>query len=239
MARPTRYIPSHTSLGHHPKLLKFARKLNISRPQAVGHLNYFWWWAMTYAEDGNVMGHDVDDIAIAAEWEGDAEQFTEALLHCGFLDADMTIHNWERYGGKLLISTQNNAERQSRYRDRHQPNKDVTVISRLPLNKNREEEKREEKPTVSIARKTKLRPDWFPNADEINYAITKGLADWEEEAESFRLYWGGNGNLMQDWSLTWKRWVRTALQKHTSSNGRRSTRESEAPTFKNADGTYR
>jgi hypothetical protein len=189
---------------------------------------------MTYAEDGDISGQDVEDIAIGAEWDGDPQMFTDALVSSGFLNADMTLHNWDRYGGKLVISNQNNAERQSRYRDRHDSNGYVTPEIRLPLNKSRVEESREDQPTVETrAKMSRLKKDWEPNDEEIAYAVSKGLRDWQDESENFREYWVSEGKTKADWSLTWKRWVRETMK-------RRQQRGPHGPVrlMPNANGEY-
>ena len=106
------WIKSFQELGNHPKLKRAARTLGICCPQLVGHLHYLWWWALEYAQDGDLTGYTVEDIADAAGWEGDASAFVEALVGCGvnggagFLergeDGRLYLHDWSDYAGKLL-----------------------------------------------------------------------------------------------------------------------------------------
>lgn len=114
------YIESHQELARHPKTRRLARVLGISLPTAVGHLQFLWWWAMDYAQDGDLSRYDAADIADAALWEGDAEVFLEALIDCGpgggagFVDrteAGRALHDWHEYGGKLHAERRKNAER--------------------------------------------------------------------------------------------------------------------------------
>jgi hypothetical protein len=65
------WIESHTNLAGHPKTKKFCRLLKTTIPQAIGHLHCFWWWAMEYAQDGEITGYSPEDIAEVAMWEGD------------------------------------------------------------------------------------------------------------------------------------------------------------------------
>ena len=74
---------SHQELRDHPKTKRMARRLGISVPAAIGHLHCLWWWAMDYAPDGDISDYDAEDIADAAMWDGDAEQFLQALIDCG------------------------------------------------------------------------------------------------------------------------------------------------------------
>lgn len=80
------WIESHQELGQHPKTKRFARILKISLPSAVGHLHFLWWWALDYAEDGDLYAYDAFDIEDAAMWEGDPEEFVQALLKCGYIE---------------------------------------------------------------------------------------------------------------------------------------------------------
>ncbi len=113
------WIESHQQLGRHPKLKRLARNLNISLPAAVGHLHYLWWWALDYAVDGNLSAYDVYDIADAALWDGEPEDFVQALLECGpgsqagFLEetsGGLVLHDWYDYVGALLESRADSSE---------------------------------------------------------------------------------------------------------------------------------
>lgn len=108
------WLESHQTLGAHPKTRKLAHLLGISRAATIGHLHYLWWWAMDYAQDGDLSRFEPLDIAIGAEWEGDADAFVEALVRAGFVDADdrvLIIHDWWEYGGKLIEKRRTDAER--------------------------------------------------------------------------------------------------------------------------------
>lgn len=109
------WIESHQSLKDHPKTRKLARLLGVSTPTAIGHLHCFWWWSLDYASEGDVTRYDEMDLAIGAEWEGDARAFVDAMVTAGFLDSfedgDMQIHDWPEYAGKLIERKQANAQR--------------------------------------------------------------------------------------------------------------------------------
>ena len=115
------WIKSFQELGDHPKTKRAARILGISCPTIIGHLQYLWLWAQSYAEDGCLGGYSVEDVADAARWEGDAQQFIDALLNCGvkgagFLERDdlgeLHIHDWDEYAGKLVERRATERERQ-------------------------------------------------------------------------------------------------------------------------------
>ena len=99
------WIESHQETGRHPKTKKLARLLGVSRPAAVGHLHYLWWWALDFAQDGVLDRYDGDDIAEAMEWEGDSKTLLDALIETGYIDETdhgLMIHDWGEYAGKLM-----------------------------------------------------------------------------------------------------------------------------------------
>ncbi len=96
------WIESHQTLQLHPKTQKLSRKFNISIPAVIGHLHCLWWWALNYAEDGDLSKFDDEDIAIGALWEGDGCEFVQAIADVGFLDEDRRLHDWDDYAGRLL-----------------------------------------------------------------------------------------------------------------------------------------
>ena len=113
------WIESHQELGRHPKTRRLARVLGITVPAAVGHLHFLWWWALDFAEDGNLARYESFDIADAASWDGDERLFVEALIDIGFLDEDgdaLMLHDWHDYAGKLI--ERRNADRQRKRQER-------------------------------------------------------------------------------------------------------------------------
>ena len=111
------WIESHQSLGAHPKTKKLARLLNISAPTAIGHLHMLWWWALDYAQDGDLSKYQAEDIADAVLWDGSASLLMASLLDAGFLDqpdGNPRIHDWDEYGGKLLAKRKADAERKAK-----------------------------------------------------------------------------------------------------------------------------
>lgn len=114
------WIESHQELGRHPKTRRLARMLGISLPAAVGHLHYLWWWAMDFAEDGDLSGYDSYEIAEAAMWEGDPDEIVDALVHARFLDRSddggLVLHDWDEYAGRLIERRARDRERKRRER---------------------------------------------------------------------------------------------------------------------------
>lgn len=130
------WIESHQSLGAHPKTKKLARRLGCSVPQAVGHLQFLWWWALDYAPSGDLSRFEDDDIADAVLWDGDSAKLVSALVDAGFLD-DRIIHDWPEYTGRLLDRREANAERKRMSRARHAPvTRTSEAVTGLPTQHN-------------------------------------------------------------------------------------------------------
>ena len=103
------WIESHQNLAGHPKTLKLAALLGISVPQAIGHLHLLWWWALDYAEDGDITD-GADTLNIICQWLDDKEVFKQALFDAKFLDRDLRIHNWPLYAGRLIVQRERQRE---------------------------------------------------------------------------------------------------------------------------------
>lgn len=114
------WIKSEQALGQHPKLKLLANELGITIPQAIGHLHLFWWWAVDYAEDGDITRYK-DFVPFSAQWEGEPADFTKALIKHGWIDeveGKLTIHDWVEYTGALIEIRQKDAERKRQSRQR-------------------------------------------------------------------------------------------------------------------------
>ena len=108
------WIESHQEVGRHPKTKKLARLLGVSLPAAVGHLHYFWWWALDFAQDGRLEKFDNYDLADAVQWDGDPDALVSSLIASGYIDETddgLMIHDWGEYAGKLLERRAKDRER--------------------------------------------------------------------------------------------------------------------------------
>lgn len=126
------WIESHQTLKDHPKTRRLARYLKISVPAAIGHLHCLWWWALDYAQDGDLSRYEPEDIADAAMWEGDAAEFVTALVKAGFLDQDgecLRIHDWDDYTGRLITEIETKRERKREWMRRYRAEKRTRVES--------------------------------------------------------------------------------------------------------------
>lgn len=129
------WIEAHQELANHPKTLKLSLLLKIPKAQVIGMLLLLWWWSVDYAPDGNLSKFDIDIISGVLDYKSkDPRKAIDALITAGFLNEDMTIHDWSDYTGRLILSRQDNKEREKlrkqRQRDRHRTNDNVTPLSR-------------------------------------------------------------------------------------------------------------
>ena len=96
------WIELHQSTIRHPKIIRAAATLGVSRLLIVGHLAALWCWALDAKPDGGPLT-DLD-IRTGAEW-GERKDFTAALVDAGLLDAEtdgLWIHDWDEYAGRLI-----------------------------------------------------------------------------------------------------------------------------------------
>jgi hypothetical protein len=114
------WIESNQEIGRHPKMKKLARLLSISWPEAVGYLHYLWWWALDFAQDGDLSKFEAGDISDAVLWQRDPNEFVDALIESGWLDrtndGGLFIHDWFDYAGRLVEKREANRERMRRAR---------------------------------------------------------------------------------------------------------------------------
>lgn len=85
----------------HPKLFDFACRLELSRVEAIGYLTLLIDWASDYAPQGDVGKWPNRVIAMACDWQSDADAFIEALVGAGWLDENddhrLIIHDWPEH----------------------------------------------------------------------------------------------------------------------------------------------
>jgi len=113
------WIKSSQEVASHPKTLMLANRLNISVPEAIGHIHLLWWWALDYCKDGYITRYR-EYIPMAAQWEGDGEEFTKALIEFGWVDEiddELIIHDWMEWTGKLETVREADRERKRKARN--------------------------------------------------------------------------------------------------------------------------
>lgn len=82
------------SFRSHPKTKKLKRNIGSD---GVLCLIWLFSWAAENKPNGDLSGMDIDDIEIAADWEGAHGEFVAAIIKVGFLDGDegaYVLHDW-------------------------------------------------------------------------------------------------------------------------------------------------
>ena len=108
------WIPIEQSLLRHPKTKKLKRLLKCSQHEAIGYLVYLWHWVSDYAPDGDISKYDTDTISDGCEWDGEPEEFFNALAQSGFIveeNGKTLINDWKEYAGKFLKRAEEQAKR--------------------------------------------------------------------------------------------------------------------------------
>lgn len=99
------WIESHQSLANHPKLLKLIFITGCDRDRCIGKLSLLWWWALDYAEDGDLQTIQPEVLGRAMDINDpmEAKKFIEALIECRFIDPEtFYLHDWLDYAGRYL-----------------------------------------------------------------------------------------------------------------------------------------
>lgn len=223
------WIESHQELARHPKTRKAARLLGISRVTMVGHLHFLWWWSLDFAQDGSLDNFDDDELAEAAEWEGDPADFVAALAEAGFIDSTRALHDWHDYAGKIIEQRKANAEKQKRWRERKKidtsppANANVTVTSRsrngatvpnrtVPNLESDPEGEGESEGETSGGKRRTPPPAQFEVTPELRSWALDAVPELDIgiETEKFLDHHRAAGSLFRDWNAAWRKWMRNA-----------------------------
>ena len=88
-----------TTFPDHRKTIKLIRRIGMAGVVSL----VFLWANVAKTRPGGVLSRwDAEDIAIAGKWEGNPNDFVQALLDVGFLILDdevYTIHEWHEHNG--------------------------------------------------------------------------------------------------------------------------------------------
>jgi hypothetical protein len=215
------WLPSHSTLARHPKLKRAARLAGVSEPAMIGHLHLLWWWALELAPDGDLSAFDREDVADAAGWDGDPDALVEALIECGpgkssgFIEPNMTLHDWDEYGGrygKRVEAAKKAARIRWDKRDNEAQNANaLPEQEQAQGNGNTEERRGEEKREEKKKRKTSMVEDWQP--DQANLTRLKERypkLDVNVEVQKFRDHWLSKGETRADWNAGLRTWFSNA-----------------------------
>ena len=86
-----------TALPRYPKTVKLQRRLG---PSGCWSLICLFLWVADNRPNGDLEGMTVEDIEIAADWDGDDGVFVQTLSDVRFLDGQpgaYTVHDWQEH----------------------------------------------------------------------------------------------------------------------------------------------
>ena len=233
------WIESHQDLATNPKTKRAARLLDVPVPQVIGHLHMLWWWTLDHAFDGDLSEFDALDIADAAGWDGDPDAFLQALIGCGpggkagFIDEDMTVHDWDKFTEHLRAKREASA---AAHHQRWHVNRGLVEPSCDLCNADADAPESgpdadgirtqdsgsaptgtgtgttpEPEPSGARKRATQLPDGWRPD-DVTNAKLAKQYPDidLDRELAQFTDHARSKGRTAKDWTAAWRMWVRKA-----------------------------
>ena len=155
------WIQLHQSLITHRKIMKLKKLLNIRTPMAVGYLCLLWLWSLDNAQDGDLSTLTPSELSVICDYRGkDPKNLVRALQDAGFLNSDMSIHDWFDYSGKLIISRKCKQNRDRQYYLRKKKEIDIPTADSLPIEEKTIEKKTVvEKSTVDKTREEEIKKD--------------------------------------------------------------------------------
>lgn len=127
------WIQIYSNLISHPKTARLADKLKLTSKDtspnvvAAGMLVSLWTWAIQNAHTGDLSDCSDRAIADAARFRRKPEAFVNALVECGWLDADRHLHDWEEYTHQLIERIER-GRKQTKARVQRYRNKNVTPV---------------------------------------------------------------------------------------------------------------
>lgn len=249
------WIKSHLSLARHPKTLRLTRLIHVPTPAAIGHLHLLWWWCLEYADDGDLSRFHAEEIALAAQFDGDADSFVDGLVEAGFLDrvADaLIVHDWDEYTGRIQQRRKANTERMRQARAQHTTHTDGARAQHVQRTtsarasdvqgQRRGEEKRGEEREILGAdapakvtpiekkRATRAPKDFPLDAEHYDRAEQLGFTTHQTDLETMRfLDWHrSKGSTFVSWDAAWRNWMLKAKDIRDERATKKNGRLSEA-----------
>ena len=98
------WIESHQKLERHPKLLDLCHKTGWNLDEAIGKLQRLWWWALDFAEDGDLSKFQPVQYLSRLDGAKLPDELHKILIDTKFLNENDLIHDWLDYAGRYLIA---------------------------------------------------------------------------------------------------------------------------------------
>lgn len=169
------WIELHQTRQRHPKTLRLAAAMDVSRREACGLLDDLWTWALDIATpDGLLPGLTCDDVAIALDFPRKrGEWLMDALMHSGYVDqlesGAYMLHDWPDYAGRLNDKRKDTKARVERYRERKKAESVTQCNALQSVTKSKSNASTVPKPYPTVpyqenssSGSTRDAPDWNP-----------------------------------------------------------------------------
>lgn len=237
-----------TSFRAHPKRVKLQRRLGPAGPLALIDLILY---TAENRQSGSYGSMTAEDLAVAAQWPGDPEQFVTALREVGFLDVsehgELSLHGWDQsnpyaanYGERQLIARINSHVGWLK-RKGIACSKRACELCREHATRMRPAQKGNAPPpshhspsplTTHTVKKRKpasrLSDDWTPKETTAAWAAKNfPTVNFTREVEAFRDWHLGKGTLWVDWDRALMSWIRRSEKDYAkgSTHGRTDNRK--------------
>jgi hypothetical protein len=98
------WIESHQAIERHPKTHMLSALMGWNLDETIGKLHRLWYWALDYAEDGDLRKFPATVLAgVVTHPILDADKLVDALKASRFCDHDpFRLHDWWDYVGRFL-----------------------------------------------------------------------------------------------------------------------------------------
>jgi hypothetical protein len=120
------WIRVDVGIAADPKLHKFAKRLKVTRPAAIGLLVGTLCQFPDHARDGDIRDVEPETLAEWAGWKGKPSQYADAF-RAVFCDGGTVVTGWQKHNGAAIREAERNAKNAREYRSRkRQSTGDVT-----------------------------------------------------------------------------------------------------------------
>ena len=217
----------------HPKTLDLASRLDISLPQAIGHLELLWAFVAQKTPHGNVGKWPDGAIARSAHWTGDATAFVTALVEAGFLDLHdeyrLIVHDWHEHAPRWVASKISRAgesfcKKDTQVIDESDSSDDLSAEcsgdcssdcgahSKPSLAKSSQAKPSESAADKSASKRSRQIPDDFEPNDKHRALAGELDVSLPDELAKFKDHFRANGKPMKDWDAALSNWLRRAVE---------------------------
>jgi len=125
------WIESHQELIDHPKTLDLCSLTGWSKDKVIGKLHILWWWALKYAEDGDLSKYESNVSMSLIREDIEPEKMLQMLIQVKFINENGLIHDWLDYAGRYLYSKyhSSNPNKLKGIQKKHKSTRSITYLT--------------------------------------------------------------------------------------------------------------